>query len=146
MSATAALLLGDELLDTKLPRKPQKRRTPEPSEAQIVSSIRSRLFIAGIMSQVNANEAMSKAFGRALRIKGTVSGFPDLSVIGPGGRVAWFEVKRPSWRPRLNAKDAEHWARQEACHQRLRALGHLVAVVRSQDQAVQVLREAGWPI
>lgn len=56
------------------------------------------------------------------RDMGTVKGWPDLTVIIPGPRILFFEVKAPG-----NYPDAD----QRALHDRLRALGCYVAVVRS---------------
>ena len=67
--------------------------------------------------------------------------FPDLTIICPAGRVAFLEVKslRDS-----RAKNPAHWQRQEDTRATLARMGHLVAVVTDQDQAVETLR--GWGV
>jgi dihydroorotate dehydrogenase len=66
-------------------------------------------------------------------------------VISNDGRTAYLEVKTPTAKPR-NAKDAAHWARQADTQAMLRRMGHDVAVVRSQDDAVLMLQEWGWNV
>jgi hypothetical protein len=126
-------------------RNPKAPRQPKVSEQQVVDAIRSRLVLFGVLCQPNPNEARSAAAGRAVKIRGTIAGFPDLTVISSDGRTAYFEVKTPTAKPR-NAKDAAHWQRQAETQAMLRRMGHDVAVVRSQDEAVQVLQAWGWPV
>lgn len=59
---------------------------------------------------------------RQARDMGTIKGWPDLTVIIPGPRILFFEVKAPG-----NYPDAD----QRALHGDLRALGAKVAVVSS---------------
>lgn len=143
MSAPASALLGDEDDVILTPRRKRSTRAPQPSEAQVENSIRSRLAFYGCLCQKNPNEARSAAAGRALHIRGTILGFPDLTVIVPGGRTAYLEVKAPGAKPR-NAKQRAHWARQAEARATLARMGHVVALVTSQDEAVAVLRAAGW--
>ena len=49
-----------------------------------------------------------------------VAGFPDRTLLMPGGRVAFVETKRPGARPR---------ALQQWVHRKLRGLGFRVAVI-----------------
>ncbi len=126
-------------------RKPKAPRPPKISEQQVVDAIRSRLVLSGVLCQPNPNEARSAAAGRAVKIRGTIAGFPDLTVISNDGRTAYLEVKTPTAKPR-NAKDAAHWQRQAETQAMLRRMGHDVAVVRSQDDAVTLLQEWGWPV
>lgn len=72
--------------------------------------------------------------GRAVLKQSEMAGFPDLLVLGPTGRAAWLEVK--SLVGRLSPL-------QKSRHERLSALGHVVAVVRSLDDALAVLRTHG---
>lgn len=60
------------------------------------------------------------------------AGFPDLICIGPGGKVVFLEVKKPGENPS---------AIQRWWHGQLRTLGHRVAVVTSETQAVQACTE-----
>ena len=85
------------------------------------------------------------ALGRARKIRGTISGFPDLTVISSDGRTGFLEVKTPNAKPR-NAKDAAHWKRQAETQEMLCRMGHNVAVVRSQDEAVATLQSWGWDV
>ncbi|MFG6082300.1 hypothetical protein ACEUZ9_002945 [Paracoccus litorisediminis] len=64
-----------------------------------------------IMRQISRNESM-----------GTIKGWPDLQVLLPGPLTLLFEVKAPA-----NYPDPH----QKVLHHELRALGCLVAVVRS---------------
>ncbi len=126
-----------------------KRAAPPPSETQVENSIRSRLQLHGCLVQKNPNEAMSKLTartkGRGTKIAGTIKGFPDLTVIGPEGRVAFLEVKKPGARPR-DDRQKEHWATQDEIRETLIRKGHVAAQVRSQDEAVEFLRAQGWPL
>ncbi|MFN7882823.1 MAG: VRR-NUC domain-containing protein, partial [bacterium] len=97
----------------------------------------------GVLCQPNRNEARSAAVGRSAKILGTISGFPDLTVISSDGRTAYMEVKTPKAKPR-NAKDVLHWKRQAETQEMLRRMGHKAEIVRSQDEAVALLQEWGW--
>ena len=124
---------------------PRKRKAPEPSEKQIETAIGNRLFLSGVLCQKNPNEARSAAAGRALKIRGSISGFPDLTVISSDGRVGFLEVKTPNAKPR-NEKDRLHWQRQADIQNALCRMKQNVAVVRSQDEAVEALKAWGWPV
>jgi hypothetical protein len=138
------LHLGREPLDTAIPRGRRAKRVkaPQPSETQVVNAIRNRLALYGCLCQVNPNEAKSRN-GEGRKILGTILGFPDLTVIAPDGRVAFFEVKAPGAKP-SGEKGRAHWARQAETRATLARMGHLAALVRSQDEAVDTLRAAGW--
>jgi hypothetical protein len=127
------------------PERKRKPKAPQPSEQQVESSIRNSFFLYGIICPPNRNEARSAAVGRSIKIKGTISGFPDLTVISSDGRVGFMEVKTPIAKPR-NAKDVLHWQRQAETQAMLSRMGHDVAVVRSQDDAVLMLQEWGWNV
>ena len=75
------------------------------------------------------------ARGAGVLKKSEMAGFPDLLVLGPEGLTAWLEVKAP--RGRLSPL-------QKARHARLSALSHVVAVVRSADEALRVLDANGF--
>lgn len=144
--SSADLLLGREPLDTTIPTARRRKATkPKVSEALVVNAIRSRLALYGCLVQVNPNEARSAVVGRASKIRGTISGFPDLTIISPDGLVAFLEVKAPGAKP-TNAKAKEHWARQAEVRATLARMGQTVALVRDQDEACAVLRGAGWAI
>ena len=120
-------------------------KAPKPSEKQVETAIRNRLFLSGVLCQKNPNEARSAAAGRALKIRGSISGFPDLTVISSDGRVGFLEVKTPNAKPR-NEKDRLHWQRQADIQDLLRRMKQNVAVVRSQDEAVEALQAWGWTV
>lgn len=62
-------------------------------------------------------------------IKIGIVGTPDLMIICPNGMTLWYEIKTKTGKTR-NAQDK--------FHEELRKLGHLVFVVRSVEQAVQI--------
>jgi hypothetical protein len=139
---TADLLLGREPIDTAMPRKRQRAsKAPKPSETAVVNAIRNRLALYGCVCQVNPNEAKSRG-GQGRKILGTISGFPDLTVVAPNGRVAFLEVKAPGAKP-SGDKGRAHWDRQAETRATLARMGHVTALVRCQDEATQVLRNAG---
>ena len=147
-SATADLLLGIEPLDGLPARRGRRRKLalPAPSEAQVENAVRHRLELYGCMCQANRNEARSAAEGRPMQIRGTHLGFPDLTVVAPsGGHVAFLEIKAPGAKPSGPMARA-HWQRQAAIRAGLARRGCVVALVTSQDEAVAVLRAAGWPV
>jgi hypothetical protein len=70
--------------------------------------------------------------GRMLKAEGMITGWPDLTLVGPDKRIAFLEVK---------AEKGRTSAAQDDCLAMLRRMGHDVAVVRSQDDAVLMLQE-----
>lgn len=109
-----------------------KRRSPERA---IQSAIRQRLLFHGVLCIAIPNAARrSPALAAAMRAEGMLAGAPDLICVGDQGKVAWLEVKAATGR--LSPA-------QEDLHETLRRKGHAVAVVRSQDEAVQAMRDAG---
>lgn len=75
------------------------------------------------------------AAGSGVLKKSEMAGFPDLLVLGPEGLTAWLEVKAPMGR--LSPI-------QKSRHTRMQTLGHVVAVVRSADEALRVLELNGF--
>jgi hypothetical protein len=140
------LHLGREPLDTAIQRGRRAKRVkaPKASEAQIETMMEHALRLSGYRFVKNPNEAASRALGRATRIHGTRKGWPDRSLYGRNPHHALVEVKIPGWKPR-NEREREHWARQQAVHAELRAMGWLVWVVHSLDELRQHMRDAGWP-
>lgn len=105
-------------------------------EAAIQRAIKQRLVLSGIVCAAVPNEARrSVVAGRAMKATGLLPGFPDLIAMQAPGRVAFLEVKAPKGR----VSDA-----QAECHALLERLGHNVAVVRSQDEAVAALQAWGF--
>lgn len=110
-----------------------KREAPERA---VQIAIINRLALYGVECWSIPNEARrSIVAGRMMKAAGLTPGAPDLICIGPEGRVAFLEVKAPK---------GVVSERQADVHERLRRKGHVVAVVRSQDDAYAVLEGAGW--
>lgn len=130
---TTDLHLGFEDLETALPRK--RQRKPAASESAIQQAIKQRLIFHGVVA-VHVPNAGKRSFvaGAKLKREGMMTGFPDLLCIGDGGRIAFLEVKTATGR----LSDA-----QRDCHDMLTRKGCNVAVVRSQDEAVEVCRAWG---
>lgn len=134
MSAPASALLGDEDDVILTPR-----RKPVQHEAAIQRSIIDALRWRGIMAIHVPNEGKRSArAGKQAKRDGMRPGWPDLLIYGPGGRHMLMEVKRPGWRP------SDLSDNQRATHARLRELGHTVHVVASIDDALTIVRDAGW--
>jgi hypothetical protein len=110
-----------------------KRARPE---AAVQMAIKRRLSLHGIVCVSIPNEGRRSAIaGRAMKATGLMPGFPDLLVMQAPARIAFLEVKAP--KGRVSATQAD-------CHLLLARLGHQVAVVRSQDEAVEALRFWGF--
>jgi hypothetical protein len=69
------------------------------------------------------------------RWTGLLAGAPDLALVLPDGRVAWWECKRP--------KGGILSLAQRDLHIRFAHLGHPVAIIRSIDDALDELRRLG---
>lgn len=112
--------------------RPRKRRGNP--EAAVQRAIKQRLTLYGCVCVAIPNEGRrSAALGRAMKQTGLLPGIPDMLVLQRPGKAAFLEVKAEKGR----VSPAQHDA-----HEMLRRLGHHVAVVRSQDEAVEALR--GW--
>jgi hypothetical protein len=111
-------------------------KLPRASERAIQIAIKNRLALHGVVALHVPNEGRrSVVAGRRLRDEGMIAGAPDLICICPDGRTAWLEVKAPGGR--VSERQAEF-------HALLQRLGHRIAVVTDQDQAVSRLREWGY--
>lgn len=109
-----------------------KRQAPE---AAIQRAIVQRLRWHGFFVASIPNEGKrSVQAGRAMRATGMRRGLPDL-LVAKEGRVCMLEVKAE--RGRVSEAQAD-------AHADLERHGVFVAVVRSQDEAVAALREAGF--
>jgi hypothetical protein len=107
-------------------------------ERAIQIAIKRRLALSGVVCHHSPNAARRSAIsGARLKQEGMITGWPDLTLVGPDKRVAFLEVKAPKGR----TSDA-----QDECIAMLLRMGHDVAVVRSQDEAVVKLQEWGWPV
>jgi hypothetical protein len=107
-------------------------------ERAIQIAIKRRLTLSGIVCHHSPNAGKRSVIGgRMLKQEGMITGWPDLTVVGPGGRIAFLEVKSAKG----HTTDA-----QDDCLGMLQRMGHDVAVVRSQDDAVLMLQEWGWPV
>jgi len=74
--------------------------------------------------------------GAILHSTGTKEGTPDMCVVD-AGRVLFLELKSPKGRVS---------PAQEACHRALRRAGAPVYIIRSLDEAIAALRQAGVPL
>jgi hypothetical protein len=107
-------------------------------ERAIQIGIKRRLALSGVVCHHSPNAARRNPItGARLKQEGMIPGWPDLTLVGPDKRVAFLEVKAAKGR----TSDA-----QDDCLAMLRRMGHDVAVVRSQDEAVLMLQEWGWPV
>jgi hypothetical protein len=107
-------------------------------ERAIQIAIKRRLALSGVVCHHSPNAARRSAItGVRLKQEGMITGWPDLTLVGPDKRVAFLEVKAPKGRTS---------AAQDDCIAMLRRMGHDVAVVRSQDDAVLMLQEWGWNV
>lgn len=85
----------------------------------------------------NGNRLAGKGAARAVSKEkwlGMLPGFPDLMALLPDGQALFFEVKSPSGTVEAHQADI---------HERLRALGFHVAVVRGIDAVTIALNEWG---
>lgn len=113
-------------------------KAPVPLERAVQIAIKKRLIFHGVICIHIPNAGRrSAAAGRRLKQEGMLPGAPDIIAIGEGGKVAWLEVKRPGYSP-SDVSDNQH-----DMHDTLRRKGHFVAIVTSQDEAVEALRSAG---
>ena len=114
---------------------PKRKAQPE---AAIQRAIIARLKLSGIVCHHSPNAAKRTVIGgRRIKQDGMITGWPDLTVVGREGLVAFLEVKTP----RGKLSDA-----QTEIGQMLDYMGHTWAIVRSQDEAVAVLQQWGWPV
>ena len=122
--------------------KPKKRAHPERDLQRSIVKLARQAFTQVMVAAVpneqgGTGDADQRArFGAARKASGVVSGFPDLIVVLPGGRVMFWECKAP----RGTTSDA-----QELVHARLYDMGHSVAVIRTLDAAADALRAALRP-
>jgi len=113
-------------------------RAPPPKESAVQIAIINRLALHGVTCiHIPNGGTRDPREARALKAQGVMAGTPDLICIGDGGRVAWLEVKRPGYSPSAVT------ASQRDMHDLLRRRGHLVAIVTSQDEAADRMREWG---
>ena len=114
---------------------PKRKAQPE---AIIQRAIIARLRMSGIVCHHSPNAAKRSVIGgRRIKADGMITGWPDLTVVGQEGLVAFLEVKAPDGKPSpAQAEIGDMLAR----------MGHLWAVVRSQDEAVAVLQQWGWDV
>ena len=100
-------------------------------ERAIQIAIKRRLALSGVICHHSPNAGRRSVIaGRMLKAEGMITGWPDLTLVGPDKRIAFLEVK---------AEKGRTSAAQDDCLAMLRRMGHDVAVVRSQDDAVLLL-------
>ena len=114
---------------------PKRREQPE---AAIQRAIIARLKLSGIVCHHSPNAAKRSVIGgRRIKADGMITGWPDLTVVGPEGLVGFLEVKAPGGK--LSQAQGE-------IGDMLGRMGHTWAVVRSQDEAVEILQQWGWDV
>ena len=114
---------------------PKRKAQPE---AAIQRAIIARLRMAGIVCHHSPNAAKRSVIGgRRVKQDGMITGWPDLTVVGREGLVAFLEVKAPGGK--LSPAQGE-------IGMMLIHMGHTWAEVRSQDEAVLILHEWGWAV
>lgn len=122
-----------------MPREPKAKKlgTPERDLQKSIVLLAKRCFPQVLMAAVpNAHAAKSKdkrqaqRFGQARKKEGVVTGFPDLVICLPAGRVLLWELKAPK---------GSTSAAQNLVHARLFDMGHPVQVIRTIEQAAEAL-------
>ena len=129
--------IGRRLLavGTVMTAAPKRKAQPE---AAIQRAIIARLRMSGIVCHHSPNAAKRSVIGgRRIKADGMITGWPDLTVVGPEGLVAFLEVKAPGGK--LSPAQSE-------IGDMLTRMGHTWAVVRSQDEAVATLQSWGWDV
>ena len=114
---------------------PKRKAQPE---AAIQRAIIARLKLSGIVCHHSPNAAKRSVIG-GWRIKqdGMITGWPDLTVVGPAGLVGFLEVKAPGGK--LSPAQRE-------IAEMLGCMGHTWALVQSQEEAVRALQQWGWDV
>ena len=114
---------------------PKRKAQPE---AAIQRAIIARLRLSGIVCHHSPNAAKRSVIGgRRIKADGMITGWPDLTVVGPEGLVAFIEVKAPGGK--LSPAQREIGTM-------LRHMGHIWTPVYSQDEAVEWLQAWGWDV
>lgn len=91
---------------------------------------------AGWFAMHVPNKPRSAVQGAKEKAMGARKGWPDLQLVGPHATMHFLEVK---------AEGGRLSPEQRGIHDRLRALGFRVAVVRSLDDVTDTLNEWGVP-
>ena len=135
MDATDAFIFSDAFTEAARPRRKRAKATaPAASERAVQMAIIARLHVHGVFTCHIPNAGKrGKVTGARLKQEGMRPGFPDL-YCAANGRHVLLEVKAASGRLSPN---------QIECHADLRRRGVCVAVVYSQDEAVEACVAAG---
>lgn len=150
----ASVMFGEEdaMLERVawVPGKGKARRITSRPEQGVQSAIVRRVAYHGIVCAAVTNEGKrSTLAGTKAKGAGLIRGFPDLIAMQPPGRVAYIEVKAPGWKPpgpSANGDAAQHYRAQRDCHDMLRRLGFVAGFATSQEEAIALLKEAGFRI
>ena len=114
---------------------PKRKAQPE---AAIQRAIIARLRLSGIVCHHSPNAAKRTVIGgRRIKQDGMITGWPDLTVVGREGLVAFLEVKAPGGK--LSDAQAEIGIM-------LGRMGHTWGIAFSQDEAVELLQHWGWDV
>lgn len=130
-----------------VPRAKKRRISSRPEQAVQMAIIR-RVSFYGIVCAAVTNEGKrSTLAGLKAKQAGLIRGFPDIIAMQAPGRIAYLECKEPKWKPPSDdakGEKAAHYRAQVECHDMLRRLGFFAGFVTSQDEAVSLLRQAGF--
>jgi hypothetical protein len=123
----------------KVPSTPKRQHPERDLQKQIVGYI--NRFVQNVVVAAVTNEEQGRGdaeqrarFGAMRRASGVLTGFPDLTVWLPNGRVILWELK--SEKGRISVA-------QSLVHARLAELGHGVELIRSLEDAMAALARAG---
>jgi hypothetical protein len=109
------------------------RRAPEQALQRAVMELL-KISLGGVVWYTHFPAGGGGAMrGKILKGMGLKPGVPDIEIID-GGRAYWLELK---------AKRGRLTAAQHECHTEIRRAGALVAVIKSIDEVLPVLRHWG---
>lgn len=118
-------------------KKQPKRDVEGPIQEGIVTFIYATVpgaIVQHCKNEINrSGKSIAREIAKAIT-RGLRKGFPDLLLLLPGGRVVFLEVKAPG-----NYPDKD----QRELHEEMRALGHIVEVVRSIDDVRAAFQKHG---
>jgi hypothetical protein len=134
MRRGAYLVASRDLFGRPLKRKPRDSNAEARRQAAIVAYVRQVVEPPTRIWHVPNGGLRDKAVAAKLKWMGVLAGVLDLTVVGPGGKVAFWEVKEPG----LSLSD-EQLEMIEA----LTAMGYRCAVVWSIEDARRELRILG---
>jgi len=123
----------------------KKRGNPERlAQVQVISYLRRALPDGNIVFAIvneqrgdSSNKFGRARFGQARKASGVLTGVPDICCIIPGHPTVWIEMKSSVGRLTDMQRDM---------HRRIAAAGQVVGVVRSIEDAIALMDQAGVPL